>query len=53
MTDTIKVQPMDSFIQGQRDCRDHKEPDINGNDAYQSGFSFEYQLQQNQSAVAS
>ena len=52
MTDTIKDQPMDSFINGQRDCKNHKEPDINGNKDYQLGFNAEYQLQENNSEIA-
>ena len=48
--DTIKNEPMDWFLDGQRDCRDGKPHQPGKPEAYDSGYSFQYQLEQNQGA---
>ena len=49
--DTIKNEPMDDFVQGQRDCRDGKPHQEGKPEAYDSGYSFQYQLEQNQAGM--
>jgi len=45
MNDTIKDQPMDDFIQGQRDCRDGKPHESGKPEAYDQGYNFQYQIE--------
>lgn len=37
------------FMRGERDCKEHKEADVNGNESYQEGYGFQYGLMEMQS----
>ena len=51
MTEIAQAQPMDNFIQGQKDCRDGKPHQSGQPEAYDSGYNFQYQLEQIQGAM--
>ena len=42
---------IDSFIDGQRDCRDGKPHQLGKSEAYDSGYNFQYQLEAIQGAL--
>ena len=46
MNEVTATQPMDSFIQGQKDCRDGKPHKAGKPEAYDEGFRFQYELEQ-------
>jgi hypothetical protein len=50
MTEIAQAQPMDRFIQGQRDCRDGKPHQPDKPEAYDQGYGFQYQLEAIQGA---
>ena len=50
MTEIAQAQPMDDFIDGQRDCKEGK-PFKYINKDHESGYNFQYQLEQNQGAM--
>jgi hypothetical protein len=51
MTEIAQAQPMDNFIQGQRDCRDGKPHQLGKPEAYDQGYNVQYQLEQIQGAL--
>ena len=48
MTEIAQAQPMDNFIDGQRDCKEGKQPS-SGSEDYLRGYGAQYQLEENNS----
>lgn len=51
MTQVIEIKAPDicEFMRGERDCKQHRECDVNACEAYQQGYGFQYAIAEMQS----